>query len=73
MKEKQRIAKKVSNFENKIIVNTKKSIQITKAKIVPVKNDIENKVAKFSDNLLKVKTFAENNFKHKPRFSYKVR
>ena len=72
-RQKQRIAKKTSDFENKIIEGTKKTIKVSKEKILPVKNNIKNKVAKFSYSLNKAKTFAEENFKHKPRFSYKAR
>ena len=72
-KEQQRIAKKALNFEDKIIQSTKRTIAISKEKIVPIKNNVENQVTKLNDNLFKIKTFAVKNFKHKPRFSYKVR
>ena len=72
-KEQERIAKKALNFEDKIIQSTKKTIAISKEKIVPIKNNVENQVTKLNDNLFKIKTFAVKNFKHKPRFSYKVR
>ena len=72
-KEQKRIAKKALNFEDKIIQSTKKTIAISKEKIVPIKNNVENQVTKLNDNLFKIKTFAVKNFKHKPRFSYKVR
>mgnify|MGYP001266495550 CR=1 FL=1 len=72
-REQQRIAKKASDIENAIIQNTKKKIEISKEKILPLKNNIENQVTKLSDNWFKAKTFAAKNFKHKPRFSYKVR
>ena len=72
-REKQRIAKKASEFEIKIIEGTKKQIKTSKEKILPVKNSIEKKVTKLNNNLFKFKTFAVENFKHRPRFSYKVR
>ena len=72
-KEQERIAKKALNFEDKIIQSTKRTIAISKEKIVPIKNNVENQVTKLNDNLFKIKTFAVKNFKHKPRFSYKVR
>jgi len=72
-KEQKRIAKKALNFEDKIIQSTKRTIAISKEKIVPIKNNVENQVTKLNDNLFKIKTFAVKNFKHKPRFSYKVR
>jgi hypothetical protein len=65
IREKQRLAKKVNNLEKKIV--------ISKQKIEPLKNTINNQLIKINGNLVKAKTFAENNFKHKPRFSYKVR
>ena len=65
IREKQRLAKKVNNLEKKIV--------ISKQKIEPLKNTINNQLIKINGNLAKAKTFAENNFKHKPRFSYKVR
>ena len=73
IREKQRLAKKVNNFEKKIIDEGKKKIVISKQKIEPLKNTINNQLIKINGNLAKAKTFAENNFKHKPRFSYKVR
>jgi len=72
-KEQQRIAKKALNLEDKIIKSTKRTIEISKEKIVPIKNNVENQVTKLNDNLFRIKTFAVENFKHKPRFSYKVR
>ena len=72
-REKQRIAKKASEFEIKIIEGTKKQIKTSKEKILPVKNSIEKKVTKLNNNLFKFKTFAVENFKHRSRFSYKVR
>ena len=72
-KEQERIAKKALNFEDKIIQSTKRTIAISKEKIVPIKNNVENQVTKLNDNLFRIKTFAVKNFKHKPRFSYKVR
>ncbi len=72
-KEQKRIAKKALNFEDKIIQSTKRTIAISKEKIAPIKNNVENQVTKLNDNLFKIKTFAVKNFKHKPRFSYKVR
>jgi len=77
-REKKRIAKKVSDFENRIIESTEKTIKFSKAKILTVKDNIGNQMTKPNDSLLKTKsfetkTFATENFKHKPRFSYKVR
>ena len=48
-------------------------LEVSKEKIFPLKEDIKNQVSKLHDNILKAKTFAVKNFKHKPRFSYKVR
>ena len=70
IKEKQRLAKKVDNLEKKIIDGSKQKIEPLKDNI---KNNINDQIAKINGNLFKVKTFATNNFKHKPRFSYKVR
>ena len=70
IKEKQRLAKKVNNLEKKIIDGRKQKIEPLKDNI---KNNINDQITKINDNLFKVKTFATNNFKHKPRFSYKVR
>ena len=70
IKEKQRLAKKVNNLEKKIIDGSKQKIEPLKDNI---KNNINDQLAKINGNLFKVKTFATNNFKHKPRFSYKVR
>ena len=70
IKEKQRLAKKVNNLEKKIIDGSKQKIEPLKDNI---KNNINDQIAKIYGNLFKVKTFATNNFKHKPRFSYKVR
>ncbi len=70
IKEKQRLAKKVNNLEKKIIDGSKQKIEPLKDNI---KNNINDQIAKINGNLFKVKTFATNNFKHKPRFSYKVR
>ena len=69
VREKQRIAKKATSFEEKIIDSTKRKINASKDKMTPIKN----KVTKLNNNLVKVKTFAIDNFKHRPRFSYKVR
>jgi hypothetical protein len=70
IKEKQRLAKKVDNLEKKIIDGSKQKIEPLKDNI---KNNINDQLVKINGNLFKVKTFATNNFKHKPRFSYKVR
>jgi len=70
IKEKQRLAKKVNNLEKKIIDGSKQKIEPLKDNI---KNNINDQIAKINGNLFKVKTFATNNFKHKPRFSYKLR
>ena len=70
IKEKQRLAKKVNNLEKKIIDGSKQKIEPLKDNI---KNNINDQLVKINGNLFKVKTFATNNFKHKPRFSYKVR
>ena len=70
IREKQRLAKKVNSLEKKIIVGSKQKIEPVKDNI---KNNINDQIAKINGNLFKVKTFATNNFKHKPRFSYKVR
>tara|TARA_B100001029_G_C14988459_1_gene410516 strand:+ start:34 stop:444 length:411 start_codon:yes stop_codon:yes gene_type:complete len=72
-RERKRITNKASEFEKKIIETTKKQIAFSKVKISPVKSSIENQVSKLSDNLSRAKTFAKENFKHRPRFSYKVR
>ncbi len=72
-REKERLAKKTTDFESKIIHKTKKTINKSKEKIIPFKNSMNNRVTKLNYNLLKLKTFALENFKHKPRFSYKVR
>ncbi len=73
IREKQRVAKKVSNFEKKVIENTRQKIEASKEKILPVKNNVKNQITKLDNSLFKVKTFALENFKHKPRFSYKAR
>ena len=73
VRERKKIAKKSSDFEKKIIESTKKKIEVSKEKILPIKDNIQNQVTKLNDNLFKVKTFATENFKHKPRFSYKLR
>ena len=70
IREKQRLAKKVNSLEKKIIVGSKQKIEPVKDNI---KNNINDQLAKINGNLFKVKTFATNNFKHKPRFSYKLR
>jgi len=72
-REKQRIAKKTSELETKIIKGANKQIKISKEKIMPVKNIVEKQITKLNNNLFKVKTFAVENFKHRPRFSYKTR
>ena len=72
-REKQRIAKKTSELETKIIKGANKQIKISKEKVMPVKNIVEKQITKLNNNLFKVKTFAVENFKHRPRFSYKVR
>ena len=73
LREKQRLAKKVLDMEKRVVVKTKKSFNNTKEKVIPVKDNVKSKFNKFNDNLFQVKTFTLNNFKHKPRFSYKVR
>ncbi len=73
IRERQRLSKKASNIEKKIISNTKKKIASTKAKVNPIKNNIQNKFVKINDNILRAKTFAADNFQHKPRFSFKTR
>ena len=73
LRERDRMAKKASDFENKIIKGTKRTVQISKEKVTPIKNSIQKQTTKVNENLLKIKTFAVDNFKHKPRFSYKVR
>ncbi len=72
-KQTERIVKKTSDFEKKIIHKTKKTIQISKGKISPIKTSIDSQLNTINDNFLKIKTFATKNFKHKPRFSYQVR
>ena len=72
-REKQSIVKKTSEFETKIIKGANKQIRISKEKILPVKNIVEKQVVKLNDNLFKFKRFAVENFKHRPRFSYKTR
>ena len=72
-REKQRIAKKTSELETKIIKGANKQIKISKEKVMPVKNIVEKQITKLNNNLFKFKTFAVENFKHRPRFSYKVR
>ena len=72
-REKQRIAKKTSELETKIIKGANKQIKISKEKVMPVKNIVEKLITKLNNNLFKVKTFAVENFKHRPRFSYKTR
>tara|TARA_Y100000590_G_scaffold446844_1_gene581190 strand:+ start:646 stop:1056 length:411 start_codon:yes stop_codon:yes gene_type:complete len=72
-REKQRIAKKTSELETKIIKGANKQIKISKEKVMPVKNIVEKQITKLNNNLFKVKTFAVENFKHRPRFSYKTR
>ena len=73
MREKQRIAKKASDFEKAIIQTTKEKAETSKEKFIPIKKNIENQVTRLNDQLIKVKTFTVKNFKHKPRFSYKAR
>tara|TARA_Y100000992_G_scaffold293159_1_gene251466 strand:- start:76 stop:486 length:411 start_codon:yes stop_codon:yes gene_type:complete len=72
-RERDKIQKKAKNLENKVVKITKGKIEVSKEKIFPLKEDIKNQVSKLHDNILKAKTFAVKNFKHKPRFSYKVR
>ena len=69
----QRIVKKTSDFEKKVINGAKKTIKASKGKVSPVIRSVDNQVTMLNDNLLKIKTFTIKNFKHKPRFSYKVR
>ena len=73
LREKQKQEKKVLDMEKRVVVKTKKSFNNTKEKVIPVKDNVKSKFNKFNDNLFQVKTFTLNNFKHKPRFSYKVR
>ena len=76
LREKRRIAKKASQLENKAILKTKnivKKIEAAHEKAEPLKNSIKGQIAKINYNLIKAKSFAEQNFKHKPRFSYKAR
>ena len=73
LKEKERISKKATKFEKQVISNYKTKIDGSKKLIKPLKSSIDSKLAKINYNLLKVKTFAKENFKHNPRFSYKVR
>ena len=72
-RERERLAKKATDLEKKVIYSAKKTIEILKTKISPVKKNLQNKVTGLNDNFFKFKTFATKNFKHNPRFSYKVR
>ncbi len=73
VREKERLAKKATDFEKQVISNYKTKISGSKKLIKPLKNNLDNKLAKINSNFIKVKTFAAENFKHNPRFSYKVR
>ena len=74
VKEKQRMAKKASEFENKIIESAKKKIEISKEKILPIKNNIKKQVTKLRwvlhikeiKNVTEEEAFTAN----KPRYSY---
>ena len=70
-REKQRIIKKATEFENKVIKVANKTITTSKDTVLPIKNSFSDKVAKLNRYMLKDKTFSMKNFKHKPRFSYK--
>ena len=70
-REKQRIIKKATEFENKVIKVANKTITTSKDTVLPIKNSFSDKVAKLNGYMLKDKTFSMKNFKHKPRFSYK--
>ena len=70
-REKQRIIKKATEFENKVIKVANKTITTSKDTVLPIKNSFSDKVAKLNGHMLKDKTFSMKNFKHKPRFSYK--
>tara|TARA_B100000700_G_C14563646_1_gene632277 strand:+ start:74 stop:484 length:411 start_codon:yes stop_codon:yes gene_type:complete len=73
IKKTKKIAKKTSEMERKLIQKTKTKITSSGEKVRPLKNNIENQVIKLNNNLGKFKTFAAENFQHKPRFSYKAR
>ena len=72
IRERQRLQKKTLIIEDKITQITKKQIKNSKEKALPLKNIIKSKSHKFRKNMTKVKGFAAENFKHKPRFSYIV-
>ena len=73
-KEKKRIAKKTSELEDKIIGSAKKKIEISKEKILPIKNNIKKQVTKLRwvlhikeiKNVTEEEAFTAN----KPRYSY---
>ena len=73
-KEKKRISKKTSDLEDKIIGSAKKKIEISKEKILPIKNNIKKQVTKLRwvlhikeiKNVTEEEAFAAN----KPRYSY---
>ena len=82
VKEKQRMAKKASEFENKIIESakkkieiSKKKIEISKEKIIPIKNNIKKQATKLRwvlhikeiKNVTEEEAFSAN----RPRYSYR--
>jgi len=75
VKEKQRMAKKASEFENKIIESAKKKIEISKEKIIPIKNNIKKQATKLRwvlhikeiKNVTEEEAFSAN----RPRYSYR--
>ena len=73
IREKNRLAKKTSNLERKIIDNAMTKMSISKKKIQPLKKGVENQATKIVNNIRKAKTFALYNFSHKPRFSYSAK
>ena len=75
-REKQRMAKKATEFEKKIFNNVskiKKKVVASKEIAPSLKNSINGQVTKLNNPLFKFKTFSKRNFSHKPRFSYKPR
>ncbi len=72
-REKARVAKKIDNYEQKLLKGTKLGIEKTQKSMAPVKKSLNNQIDKFNDTIFKVKSFTTKNFKHKPRFSYKAK
>jgi hypothetical protein len=72
-RERQRLAKKSNELEQKFLEKAEKGLKLSKEKVLPIKNSVNNQITKINSNILKIRSFAKDNFRHNPRYSYKSR